>query len=611
LSENLVNMFHRYIEDLDTSGLYRIARIFEEVSDAGGGYRLAGTEGEERAALYIGDRLLEYGFKVQLQEVPIDRWIRKRGVLRFEDGYEVDLYPYPGQTSAEVEGVFTTKTWEKDLRGRIVFTEDVYRWPSHIIPIEEYAVRGAGAAVILKAGLPNNLYFIADSEGGASIPFATVRASTKRELLEREGLKCEFILEVEVDEGVGFNVIGYIGEGYEAIISAHHDAYYPGIVDNAIGVSLALDIASKLAVEKPRNRRVVFISFTAEEYGRIDTLYDYLWGSTYFFRGRDNSRTLFLFNIDVVGLRGEAHSLIYTPDTRQIILPVLEAVSRELRYGVKLSSRPSLWLDMWSAVASGISSISLSQIGDNEYHRLYYHTEGDTIDLVDEYLYREAYALSTLILRRGLASSIPFRISEVVREVRRSWRRGFMRELGEEKLYSRMLSAEEWLRRIENSPLTGEKTHPSLAKLLALFRRRLFKTLYIYGSDYPTNLYVEYRGEYLREVLETLKDIAYLREKGVEDIRDKLSKTGLLSWALDVSRETVDRLLTRYVRNVYWDEDYLPPYIRVDKAVFGEEDVGELIKEVYGYIELKLSELSKLIDDIEEVVKGFEEEARQ
>ncbi len=606
----LEKLFEELVEHLNMDRTWEILDKLGEFSEPGGQYRLAGTKAEEKTVYYIADKMMEIGLEIDIQEVPVDKWVRRGGRLRFEDGYEVELYPYPGVDSTYVEGVFTTEV-EGDLKGKIVYTEDLLRWPSHVIPLEEYSVRGAAAAVIVKPGLPDNLYYIADSEGGASIPFATVMADAKEELLKRSGLGCSFELDVEVGEGVGYNVIGSKGEGYEVVLSAHHDAYAPGAVDNAVGVAMILDIAEKLIDILPSNRRLLVISFTAEEYGRRNTLYDYLIGSTHFFRERDNSSTLFMYNIDVAALKDEPHGLIYTADLNQLVAAVLPRLYNSLSKGVKLSSRPSLWLDMWPAVASGVSAISLSQLGWNKYHRLYYHTEGDTKELVDEEMYREAYALSTVLVHQGLRMKTPAKISDALMELRRGWSRSFLKSVGREYLYQRLVDVERLLRWLELARDAGVESIPGLPRIYGVFRRRLYPLLYSYGASFPTTLFAENRGRLYRELLELLKDIAYLKGKGETDIASRIEVVGIAEWGLKVSRETVDRVVERFSQRVYWGEEYLPPYPRIDLVVKGELDVGKAIEELVEILGKELDSLESLLIDLEDVIKGYGEDSMQ
>lgn len=115
-------------------------------------------------------------------------------------------------------------------------------------------------------------------------------------------LKCSDYYHIPVN-GTVENVVGVI-EGVDStravVISAHFDSYRSlGVLDNATGVSVLLELSKRLAAQFPDKTYpvdIVFISFNAEESGVV--------GSTAFYDDISKRYVEFYnINMDVVGAR--------------------------------------------------------------------------------------------------------------------------------------------------------------------------------------------------------------------------------------------------------------------------------------------------------------------
>jgi len=232
-------------EDWDLSLRNEVFNRLRSFSKPDKEYRLAATEAEERTAHYIASKMEELGLDVDLQPVPVDGWRRIDGYIRCEDGYEAELFTYAGNPGGTAEGelVAVENPLEGEVEGRIVlYLGETY--PSHLITMAILAGRGARAIVLGRRSERHpRHYHIANNEGAEYIPLGVVRWGEVDSLLERLGRRFELMVETEMFSGTGYNVVGTMGEGPEILVTAHHDAYYPGIVDNASGVAAILDLA--------------------------------------------------------------------------------------------------------------------------------------------------------------------------------------------------------------------------------------------------------------------------------------------------------------------------------------------------------------------------------
>lgn len=116
--------------------------------------------------------------------------------------------------------------------------------------------------------------------------------------------------------GAHFDHLGYGGDGslYRDSIKAIHN----GADDNASGVSILLNLASKLK-NKNTNNNYLFIAFSGEEMG--------LLGSNYFVKNStiDNKSVSYMINMDMVGRLKDSALAVYGTGTSPVFKQVLES----------------------------------------------------------------------------------------------------------------------------------------------------------------------------------------------------------------------------------------------------------------------------------------------
>ncbi len=596
-------------EDWDLTLRDEVFHRLKSVSKPGTEYRLAGTDAEERAAHYIAEKMGELGLEVELQPVPVDGWKRIDGYLRCEDGYRAELYTYAGNTGGVAEGelIAIEDPLEGDVEGKIVlFLGDTY--PSHLITMAILANRGARAIVLGKrSDKHHSHYHIANNESAGYIPLGVVRWGEVESLIERVGKHFELSIETEIFSSTGYNVIGTIGEGPEILVTAHHDAYYPGIVDNASGVAAILDLARAIrdSASLGDRFRYRFISYTAEEYGLRNQVFDYLVGSRHFFRemSRDPARPgriVAMINFDVIGLRGEPIGIAYTPDLEESVLSTVNSLSIDSRNGYRLIDMPSIWLDMWPATLAGVSTVSFSQLGENEYHQYYYHTEGDTEELIGDQNYLETLETAYELINYLSRTRTPFRVSMILnrlsRTLREDWGPGQRSRY--RRVVERLSELEGRLHQIEHLRNTSGGVR-GYRRIMGVLRRDLYRLLYSYGLRFPTTLFPQPWGAILASIDRAL-------EKGGGDAKEILKTYIGSAWPLHMGDEYLRDILDRLGRvegmglgqpRIYPDPDMLDTENLLDWLAVTRES----------YIEM----LWNVLDSLEEIVKHYEEEARQ
>lgn len=162
----------------------------------------------------------------------------------------------------------------------------------------------------------------------------------------------------------GRNVLGYLDNGAEntVIIGAHYDhlgyggegslfrgeekAIHNGADDNASGVAVMLDLASKIVLDPInfKNNNYLFMAFSGEEMG--------LLGSNYFVKNAtvDTKTVNYMINMDMVGrLKADSTLAIYGTGTSPIFKQVINAHNKgfkivENESGVGPSDHTSFYL---------------------------------------------------------------------------------------------------------------------------------------------------------------------------------------------------------------------------------------------------------------------------
>jgi hypothetical protein len=131
-------------------------------------------------------------------------------------------------------------------------------------------------------------------------------------------------------------------------------------------------------------RAITFLFTTGEEYGRVDSYYDWLIGAWYAITREHPGwagTTQVMLNLESMAMNGALMETRATPELAGLI-DAAAAKYPELvpnSYGIK---GVSCWNDQWTFTAAGVPSMYF-RARTPEYGSKWYHTNYDTIDLMD------------------------------------------------------------------------------------------------------------------------------------------------------------------------------------------------------------------------------------
>ena len=407
-----------------------LRRIVEEISAVGSsplGFRATGTPEDRAVAELVARELREIGLAdVAIEHVEVDGWrflgasLEVAGGDRYEAASMGGVPPTPagGVTGLLVDG----GTGERsrldriDVRDAIVLID----WArANVSPSEvalELGLRGA-AGMVLSASHGGPYYqsdrvlgsFDSHWHDGAP-PMITLRredVSSLRLALTGGSFEVRLSLDVDVARGTkGCNVVGYL-PGEQAtpplVVGAHHDGWFHAAFDNASGVATMLGMARALVESGCRpHHTICFTSRTAEEYGLMGTPFDWCtgaWQQVSVTHREWGASVPFHLCVEASGHPGLRLILEAPPELVRFARAVARVGKGEgwLTSGWRIGP-PVTGTEQWPLLVSGIPGIS-AYTWEQSFARSDYHTQADTIDLLDfEHLARLARVYTLLLL---------------------------------------------------------------------------------------------------------------------------------------------------------------------------------------------------------------------
>jgi len=247
---------------------------------AGLGSRVAGTEGESKAAGYIKEQMEKAGLSVAVEPFQFQSFVLESALLRVEDEKaeipRLGFNPYSGGDTRTGELAFVESTddmpaiMKSELDDKIVVTTE--------------AANFYRLALFKK---PRAVVFLSRQE------FDRLKAGGTR--------SGEISFRGKLIRTSSANIVGTLapgpGAGREVILSAHFDSWKgPGANDNASGVAVLLELARHFrSLKTPPPFSMRFVAFGAEELGMLGA-------KAYLERHQSELQNCeLLFNIDTVG----------------------------------------------------------------------------------------------------------------------------------------------------------------------------------------------------------------------------------------------------------------------------------------------------------------------
>ena len=445
-----MNIEDSCISCIDTDWSYQLARRMEkEKTNPVLGYRTAGSAAETAT----GDMLYREMKAIGLTDVTrdtfsLDGWEFEKAVLKFtdDDGQEHTFQMGGYQTNFETDGfedyelVYLGKGTAADyegikVKGKLVMVEINQRnewWIS--FPVYQAYLRGAAALIavqangygeiaesalnaqdiagpdfapafslsqadarILKRSLRNKISACEDNTTDSEDTHNTLEQDAA--LLRRSSLKVSLDARSRVipDTTAG-NITGKI-QGTETdsmiLLSAHYDSYFDGFQDDNAAVAMMLGIARSLVKGgyKPAHT-LVFCAMAAEEWGIIDSKYDWSTGAyNQVFRVHPDWQGKVIADLNFE-LPAHAHNrqdairctYEYADFIRQFT-DSLTVPKEAYPDGITVLSPIETWSDDFSMAIAGIPS-TVNDFSAGPFMQNYYHSQYDNQDVYQEAVYQ-------------------------------------------------------------------------------------------------------------------------------------------------------------------------------------------------------------------------------
>jgi hypothetical protein len=199
------------------------------------------------------------------------------------------------------------------------------------------------------------------------------------------------VLDVELaPDTSGHNVVGCLpGERPSSplVVGAHHDGWFRAAFDNASGVAAMLALARGLAQTKHRPAHsICFTSRTAEEYGLLDSAFDWCtgaWQQVSVTHAEWGESVPFHLCVEASGHPGLRLNLRAPPELVRFARATARVAKAEgwLTSGWRLAG-PVTGTEQWPLLVSGIPGIA-AYTWEQSFARTDYHSPRDTIELLD------------------------------------------------------------------------------------------------------------------------------------------------------------------------------------------------------------------------------------
>ena len=419
-----MNIEESCISFLDTAWSYQLAKRMEkEKTNPVLGYRTAGSDAETAT----GDMLFQEMKKIGLTDVTkdtftLDGWEFQKAVLKFtEKNGREHLFQMGGyQTSFETNGfqdyelVYlgrgTAADYEgKNVKGKLVLVEINQRdewWIS--FPVYQAYLRGAAALIAVQANgygeiaeTALNAQDIAGPDFAPAFSLSQADAQILKESLTDQTSSVRVSLDAVsrvMPDTQASNIVGKI-PGSETdsmiVLSAHYDSYFDGFQDDNAAIAMMLGIARALVKGgyKPAHT-LVFCAMAAEEWGIIDSKYDWSTGAyNQVFRIHPDWQGKVIANLNFE-LPAHAHNsrdaIRSTYEYEDFIRKFTESLtvpSEVYPDGITVLSPIETWSDDFSMAIAGIPS-TVNDFSAGPFMQNYYHSQYDNQDVYQEAVYQ-------------------------------------------------------------------------------------------------------------------------------------------------------------------------------------------------------------------------------
>jgi Iap family predicted aminopeptidase len=433
--EKTVDWMKEIVERLDMEYAEEIVDTVCAMGDSSLGFRGAGGPSDIEAAEYIAEEMDNMGLlDVALEGVPVDAW-EFRGAYLEVDGMErMEAASFGGSPGTdgplERDIVWVGNGYDSDYDGKSVENKIVLiNWIGYDFWVDSiaFAALEHGVAGIVVTTIDCNVgqgdYALSCHDGLYSPgwpPMISISKENATLILEEMGAGEELTatmcgdivltpknLENPEEGGLGYNVIGFLpGKDYGkksdefVIFGPHHDAWFQGGMDDTSGIAAMLVIAKAMSEVmeecnvKP-DRTIIFTSHTAEEYGILDTYYDWCWGAYYQVTQEHPDwvgRTVAYLCMELMGMAGEPVYVNCVPELHSFVKDAFASNREHLPYGAAVDPNVHCWADHWTFAAAGIPALEFETVSD-DWETYYYHTQCDAPSIIDYGYMRDLFVV--------------------------------------------------------------------------------------------------------------------------------------------------------------------------------------------------------------------------
>ncbi|WHH60488.1 M28 family metallopeptidase [Petroclostridium sp. X23] len=354
------------------------------------GPRVAGTQGEARAAEFLAGEFTKLGLDTNVQEFTFLNWNMNeppRLWIKAPVEKEIKVAPYTYSLSTPPNGI----VGKLKKIGKMYIIPGYMDWTKYSIIDENNTELGCIVAN------PNGMA-APISSGKCTLPeaCAVIGKDDAREIddLLESGQEVKVCLynSGHFVPSQSRNVIGVLGEGLpQVVVCAHYDSvfYAPGAVDNASGIQVVYNIAKRFIEEGKMNKKTIaFIAMGCEEPG--------LLGSRYYVKFLKEHGLLdhieFCVNFDMVG-KGENFFLRAGMGKGEYLMNILNESNLKIAHDIKLDTAKAS-SDNWPFNEENIPNVQVVALPFPLYHQ-----SDDTVDQMDTKILSEAEEIGYTLIK--------------------------------------------------------------------------------------------------------------------------------------------------------------------------------------------------------------------
>jgi Iap family predicted aminopeptidase len=360
--------------------------------------KIAGTEAEKKALMYLKKRLSDYGLtNIKEESFDVHLWNPRSCSLKVTDPVqkEIKAVVFPYSTSAKVKGPLVQfQSTNPEIHQRNNGMIGITNWGDlYLGPMRAYfhALDQVAKAAIIVSPTEGDLNKIVIISAGGLLKIPVINVTKEDgdyllKLLESGSVDVEIELDVEYSEsGTSSNLVttlGGTGESKEEIVvGAHFDSWFKGAADNSAPAAIVVELARLLndyvnkGGELKRNLR--FLLFGSEESGSKE-FYHWCNGSkAYVDKHKDNLKNVVaMLSLDSIGYPAPAQNFIgATSDLFEFVNSVKTEVSEPK---IEYYDPPGYGSDHWFFELAGVPSIYCVA-----FESQFYHTQKDDPEHLD------------------------------------------------------------------------------------------------------------------------------------------------------------------------------------------------------------------------------------